>query len=270
MRKKPWIPAAASAAVVIVGACAGLEAVAPVQASPTLTKTATITATNTPAVTETPRPSDTPLPSNSPTPAPPTPTATPSHPIQVIDDFGTNSGIWYGCERCEIVGGMLHLGKYPAEGADMPHVAYCETCGQPINYRMAVDTSYQEGVNQPGRGYGFVVKLTDEYLMLLEISTYQDVIFWKCDQYDCEFLDGKFSGYVDVIPAGAMNRIEVEFKDTGHATADIYCRINGHNVLVLWNQPADPGYVGLELYGHSLEIAYDNFEFEEYTPYGAD
>lgn len=270
MRERLWILAAASAVTLAAAACVGLQAVAPVQATATVGETQTITATRTPAATETPLPSYTPLPSPTPTPAPPTSTVTPSHPIRVFDDFSTSNGIWYGCERCEVVGGMLHLGKYPAEGADMPHVAYCETCGQPINYRMAVDTSYQEGVNQPGRGYGFVVKLTDEYLMLLEISTYQDVIFWKCDHYNCEFLDGKFSGYVQVIPEGSMNRIEVEFIDTGHGTADIYCRVNGHNVLVLWNQPADPGYVGLELYGHSLEIAYDNFEFEEYEPFGAD
>jgi hypothetical protein len=36
--------------------------------------------------------------------------------------------------------------------------------------------------------------------------------------------------------------------------------------MVLYNQPAEPGVVGLTIFGHATEIVFDNFKFETDEP----
>ncbi len=43
---------------------------------------------------------------------------------------------------------------------------------------------------------------------------------------------------------------------------DISLIVNGSTPLVIFNRPADAGYVGLTIFGHGMEVIFDNFEIE--------
>ena len=48
---------------------------------------------------------------------------------------------------------------------------------------------------------------------------------------------------------------------------DVAMTVNGRTPLVIFNQPSEPGAVGFILFGHAVDLYFDNFEFEtEDTP----
>lgn len=198
----------------------------------------------------------------SPTEAPP-PTAAGPHSLD--DDFSAPSDDW-DCGQCEVSGGKLVMGPYPVAGAGLQHVAYCDSCGVVGTYRMAVDVTFDEG--QSDRGYGFMVRENDEYMLVYEITPWQTIGFWKAD-YETrqwEFINGQFSGAVQ--PGAQTNHIEIEVARNSSGQTDISLMVNGRTPLVIFNQPDDVGWVGLTLFGHALSVTFDNFHFEtEETPH---
>lgn len=209
-----------------------------------------------------PPPTDTPVPPTA-TPTatpPPTRTATPG-PLRYEDDFSSDTGNWLDCDNCEIENGVFTMGPFPASGAYIQHSAICKPCGMVENYRMSVDANYVEGPSE--RGFGFLLKWTNDYLLTLEVTPWQTVMVWKADFKKQEWvkISGTTSGVVNT--GTQVNRIEVEFVSTGVGQSDINIIVNGKTVLVLFGQPVELSPIGLTLYGHALEVVFDNFEFEE-------
>jgi hypothetical protein len=66
-----------------------------------------------------------------------------------------------------------------------------------------------------------------------------------------------------------MNHVELEVNDIGNSRCDIAFSVNGKTLILLYNQPSVETFVGMTLYGHGIEISFDNFEFESYPPFGA-
>jgi hypothetical protein len=130
---------------------------------------------------------------------------------------------------------------------------------------MAVETTFEEG--QSDRGYGFLIRVTEDYLMTVEITPWQTVAIWKLDYIEgWEWINGVWTGAVR--PGRQTNHIEVEVTEGSSGRSDISVTVNGRTVLVVWGQPSDPSPVGLTLYGHAIEVYFNDFEFEEYEPYG--
>ncbi len=128
---------------------------------------------------------------------------------------------------------------------------------------MAVDASFADGVSD--RGFGLLLRMTEEYMLTMEITPWQTVDVWRLDfeTGNWEWVNGSFSGLVR--PNQQRNRIETEIRPAlsgGGMTSDIYIKVNGKTVFVVYNQPAEMGLVGLTLFGHSTEVIFDNFEFE--------
>lgn len=216
--------------------------------------------------TPTDAPSETPTITFTNTPAP-SPTATESlHPIQIYEDFSSREVEWLACDVCEWKNDALYMGPYPASGAYQTHVAICKECGEVTYYRMAVVATYIDGPTD--RGYGMILRWTDDYVITLEISPWQTVGAFKYefDSDRWEILDGRWAG---AVKAGTSpNRIEVFVTQSQQRRTDISVAINGKNVFIVWNEPKDQSPVGLMLFGHALEVSFDDFEFEEYEPYG--
>lgn len=236
----------------------------------------TIVAETAAAPTVTPPPSDTPLPSDTPTPSatplPPTetPTITPTPgPVRFEDDFSNDEGNWLECTGCEWREGSLVMGPYPP-GADVQAMrTLCLPCGEHSFLRVAVDVTHVSG--QTDRGYGLVFRNTDDELWDFEISP----LFLLTVGYRYEYrsrlwelinpnIQQLISGLVR--PGKATNHLEVLIEPTGSHTADIYFRVNDRNAFVLFNRAVEPGQVGLVVGFHSVEVAFDNFEFEELEP----
>lgn len=250
-----------------IASCRGSPSEAEIRAAIIRTQTAeamefTPTATRTPVPpsatatipTETPTPSRTPTPTKS------------VHPIQVREDFSQDGGAWLWCEHCAWKSGKLYMGPYPASGAYVQHVVVCARCGLVTNYKVAVEVAFGEG--QSERGYGFLLRMTDEYLMTVEITPWQSVAVWKLDYVKgWSLVDAVHTG--SVRPGNLTNHIEVEVTDAGSGKSDMSVTVNGKTVMVVWNQPGDASVVGLTLYGHATEVVFDNFEFLEYMPYGS-
>lgn len=221
------------------------------------------------AVTDTPLPSETSTATE--TPLPPTATSTrepaaTAGPVVFRDDFSRPSVDWELCEQCEWQDGGLVMGPYPVSGAYVQHIAICGPCGLVRNYRMAVDAAYIDGPSE--RGFGLLVRLTDEFLTTYEITPWQDAILWNFDFDDgfWEFVNGSYTGRIRT--GRATNRIEVEVQDgTAPARVNIELKVNGRTIFLAYNQLADLGAVGLTLYGHATSATFDNFEFEELPPY---
>jgi hypothetical protein len=199
--------------------------------------------------------------------ASPSPTATLSlHPIQLYDDFSSYTINWLACEVCEYKNGALYIGPYPVSGARQPHFAVCQECGLVTYYRMSVVATYQDGPTD--RGYGLLLRSTDDYMIILEIYSWQIVGLLKLDLHSnqLEVLDASWSG---AVKAGASpNHIEVYVTESQQRRTDISVSINGKVVFIVWGQPKDQSEVGLMVSGHALEVSFDDFEFEEYKPYG--
>jgi hypothetical protein len=128
------------------------------------------------------------------------------------------------------------------------------------NYRMAVDVMFGEGPSE--RGYGFLVRGTDEYILTFEITPWQDFDFWRLDFASGEWtwVNGIFSGAVR--SGKQSNRLEVEVTTSPSGGIDFSLGVNGKTPLVIFNQPPDRGALGLTLYGHAVDLFFDNFEFE--------
>jgi hypothetical protein len=199
--------------------------------------------------------------------ASPEPTATLSlHPIQLYDDFSSYQVNWLNCEVCEYKNDALYIGPYPVSGAYQAHFAICQECGLVTYYRISVVATFEEGVST--RGYGLLLRYTEDYVITVEITPWQTVDVWKYDlssqTYEC--LDWKGSG---AVKAGAQsNRIEVYVSESGQGRTDISVSINYKNILIIWGQPKDQSPVGLTVFGHAQEVSFDDFVFEEFEPYG--
>jgi hypothetical protein len=193
-----------------------------------------------------------------------TPSITPTAgPYLFQDDLSRASTAWLDCDYCTFRDGVLHLGPYPIEGAYLQHNVVCAPCGAARHYRMAVDVNFAEGVSD--RGFGLLLRQTDEFMLTMEITPWQTVDVWRLDFETgaWEWINGYFSGLVR--PNQQRNRIETEIRPAlsgSGMTSDIYIKVNGKTVFVVYNQPAEIGLVGLTLYGHSSEVVFDNFEFE--------
>jgi hypothetical protein len=159
------------------------------------------------------------------------------------------------------------MGPWSTAGAYTQHFAICRECGTVTHYKASVDVRFERGVSE--RGFGFVVQNTDDYLITAEITTWQTVDFWKFDyeKGQWEWLNGVFSG--SVRPGVQSNRIELEVNDLRDGRCDIAFGVNGRTLVLLYNQPSVETYFGLTLYGHSIEVSFDNLEFESYPPFGA-
>ncbi len=242
-----------------VAACSGPRGEEPAATSGTDTVPA---ATDNPVPTGTPTPTDTPLPPTP--PVGPAPTATTGQ-VVFHDDFSRPSGAWEFCEECEWQDGSLILGPYPISGAYIQHLAICGPCGLVRNYRMAVEVGYIDGPSE--RGFGLLVRLTNEFLMTYEITPWQDATLWNFDfDEGWQLVNRSVTGRIRT--GRATNRIEVEVQDgTSQGKVNIELRVNGRTVFLAYNQRADLGAVGLTLYGHGTSAVFDNFEFEELPPY---
>jgi hypothetical protein len=215
----------------------------------TPTETATEIATATLTATASPEPSPT----------------LPLHPINIYEDFSSHQVSWLGCDVCEFKNNALYMGPYPTSNASQANFAICEECGEVTYYHMSVVATYVDGPTD--RGYGFVLRLTDDYFTVLEIYSWQIVGLIKVDRHgEVEVLDARFSGAINA--SGANNHIEVYVTESQQGRTDISVSINGKVVFIVWGEPKDQSPVGLYVYGHALEVSFDNFEFEEYRPYG--
>jgi hypothetical protein len=220
-------------------------------------------ASPTPALSMTPTPappSDTPEPTQTSTPTP-----TPG-PRAFRDDLAEDRGSWLNCEECEWKSSALFYGPFPVSGAYVQHYALCGECGWVTNYRASVDATYVDGPSE--RGYGLLLKLTDTYMMTLEITPWQTLDVWRQDLASGEWtwINGLYTGAVRT--GRSNNHIQVDVHGTDPGRSDISITVNGKTVLVVFNQPADESPLGLTLFGHALEVRFENFEFEEYEPYG--
>ena len=177
------------------------------------------------------------------------------------DDFSSDSGAWSECEECTVSGGQLQMGPWGISGADTQHFAICDACGEPVYYRMSVDLTYIDGVSEPGRGFGLVLGLNNDRLLILEVSPYQSLDVYEFDYETREWtwINGVMTGAVQA--EHGTNSVSVEMAQSNPGRADISIGVNGRTPLVIFNQEAVPGLVGLTLFGHSLEVAFDNFEF---------
>lgn len=205
------------------------------------------------------------------TPLPPmatfteTATATPGA-VVFQDDFSRPSSAWVACEECEWQDGGMVMGPYSVAGAYVQHVAICGPCGLIRNYRMAVDAGYIDGPSE--RGFGLLVRLTDEFLVTYEVTPWQIAALWSLDLVEgsWDFVNGSYTGRIRT--GRASNRIEVEVQDgTAPARVNIELRVNGRTIFLAYNQPGEVGAVGLTLYGHATSAVFDNFEFEELEPF---
>jgi hypothetical protein len=189
----------------------------------------------------------------------------PEGPVEILDDFSTDSGIWQ-CEVCDISNGRMTMGPYPVSGAYIQHVAYCDHCGIIATYHMEVDVTFGDG--QSDRGYGIMARETEDYMYVYEITPWQTTDFWKADyaKQEWEWINGLFAG--SVRPGKQTNHIVVDVASNSSGNVDISLGVNGRTPLVIFNQPPDAGWVGLTLFGHAMEVTFDNFMFRtEETPF---
>lgn len=187
-------------------------------------------------------------------------TATPG-PVVFTDDFSEVSHSWLGCEVCDLWNGSLQIGPYPESAAYQQQAVFCGPCGEVTHYRMAVDVTFKEGVSD--RGFGLLLRLNEDSLVPLEITPWQTVAVWKADfdLQEWELLNGQFSGLVQ--PNDQTNHLEVVVAPSASGTkSDFFVKVNDRTPFVVYNQPADPGLVGLTLFGHAQSVLFDNFEFE--------
>jgi hypothetical protein len=224
-------------------------------------------------------PSDTPEPLPTPTPLPPTdtlppPTDTPSPeptptpgPFTYLDDFTSDTGNWGDCGICQWKNGRLHMGPAPVSGAGDEHLGICNACGMTRNYRMSVDITFLEGPAFLGRGYGLLLKLTEDKMLVFEINPWQTAELWEYDfdDHTWTLVTGAWTGQIRT--GSKTNRISVEVRESGIAKSDIFLTVNGTTVAIAWGRASEPGFVGFALAGHAVEVMFDNFEFEELEPY---
>jgi hypothetical protein len=128
-----------------------------------------------------------------------------------------------------------------------------------------VDAAFVDGVSE--RGFGILLRATERFFMTLEVTPWQTVAVWKFDHLTrgWELVSGKWTGAV--APGRGLNHIEIEVTGSEKGKSMMVVKVNGRTPLVLENQPADAGPVGLTLFGHGVEVLYDNFVYEELPPF---
>lgn len=189
---------------------------------------------------------------------PPEPTAT-TGPLSLEDDFSSDTGYW-DCDNCEIENGQLHFGPYPVSGALLQHFAICTPCGMVTTYYMSVDVTFGEGPSD--RGYGILVRGREDYVLTYEVTPWQDFDFWRYESDDNEWtwVNGLWAG---AVRAGRQtNRLEIEVSKAPNGATDIALTVNGKTPIVIFGQPGESGLVGLTLFGHAVDVYFDNFEFD--------
>lgn len=215
------------------------------QPTATIANTATpVPPTATPVPTKTPRPTETRVP--TPTPGP------------LVDDFTNESLAWADCDGCKIEDGRMLMG--PFDPSSNFHYSVCETCETAAYFRTSADATYLEG--QVDRTFGMVLT-NDKYMVYVGISPYQayevSVYDWNTDQW--KNLTFEWSSAVK--GSFATNHIEFEVKPaTKSGLADIYVKINGKVVYVLYGKEALPSLAGMGMAWHGMGAAYDNFTYE--------
>jgi hypothetical protein len=216
----------------------------------------TATFTSSPVPTETP--TETPEPTATDTPEP---TATPG-PFVFADDFSAPTDNWLNCEICSWHDGALFYGPFSAEGAYQQQIIFCRQCGIVGGYKMSADIRWVEG--QSDRGYGLLLNLSDDRLITLDVTPWKTVDIWKAEAdqgWSWDWVNGGV--YAAVNANNNSNRLEVNVVPTGNpGRADIHVSVNGQSLFVAFNQKFTPGVVGLTMFGHAVEISYDNFYFE--------
>lgn len=202
------------------------------------------------------------LPSPTPTEAP---SPAPTGPVSIQDNFSRDSGIWAGCDYCTVEDGLMHLGPFPVSHAFQQNWAICDPCGMVSTFRISVDVSFVEGPSE--RGYGLVLNLNEEEFYTYEITPWQTIDFWHYDfqKDEWEWVNGTFAGSVKT--GNQTNTIQLEASRNSSGRVDYSLGVNGRTPLVIFNRSGEPGWVGLTLYGHAVEVLIDNFNFEtEETP----
>lgn len=235
------------------------------------------------AASPTPLPSSTPLPTATATPMPPTattpPTSTPTpepsatlmpeptpRKLVFTDDFSQESGAWSGCPDCVWKDGKLYMGPYEPGVDNDFHTIICDKCGERPFYRFAVDVTFTEGYAD--REFGLLIYETDEELMDLEIWPFQISVILKYDPKLNSWTrmrtnpDMVLNSMIN--PGTGTNRLEVAAKPaTQSGLVDIYKKINGLVVYVIYGKEALPSLPGMAMAWHGMGAAYDNFSYEE-------
>jgi hypothetical protein len=216
--------------------------------------------TNTPPPTPTSPPSATPRPSATTTPTP--------GPVVFHDDFSTNNGYWRDCRGCQWEGGALVMGPYAPGLLPQDMATVCVPCGTPLYFRMSVRVTHVEG--QTDRGFGMLYASTDQDLSFYEISPlFLITVAVRYDRATRVFTwlnpnaQQVMTGLVR--PGKATNLLELIVQPAGVGTADMFFRVNDKTAFVLYNKPVEPGEVGLEVDSHAVQVAFDDFEFEEFA-----
>ena len=213
-------------------------------------------------------PTETPLPTQTNTPEP-TPSPTPRF-AKAQDDFTSRSEIWGECENCAWEDGQLKFGPFPPSGSGQDQIFYvfCEACGEHMYYRVAADVTYVEGYGGD-RTFGILAGLgIHDILAAGTVTTAQHAMYETFDLTTKRWGDSPFRVYGAVAPGSGTNRIEVAIvpSQAGRG-ADITMNVNGKNLIVLYDEKVMPSKVGLYLGWHSIGVAYDNFEYEQFeTP----
>lgn len=148
-------------------------------------------------------------------------------------------------------------------------LAVCGPCGQPRYFRVAVDVTHIAG--ETDRGYGILFWDTEQELSMYEISPlYLVTLATRYDRATRLFyllnpnIDQILTGLVK--PGKATNRLELVVEPSGTSNANVYFKINDKTAFLLYNKPAIAGHVGLAVEYHSVQVGFDNFEFETLGP----
>jgi hypothetical protein len=150
-------------------------------------------------------------------------------------------------------------------------IAWCIPCGEAEYFRVAVDVQHFSG--QTDRGYGLFFWGNDQGFAYYEISPL--FLLTLAGQYDYstrrfELLNPNVDQILTglIRPGQATNRMEilVEPLSTSIGLANIRFRVNDKTAFLLYNRTVEPGRVGFGVGFHSIEVAFDNFEFEPLEP----
>lgn len=259
---KPWIALFLLLLVLVMGACSSSP-------QPTTATSWFDESETEPPPSATPVPAtETPLPTRTDTPEP-TPSPTPRI-VKLQDDFTSRSEIWGECENCEWEEGRLIFGPFPPHGTGQDQIFYvfCEACGENKYYRVAADVTYIEGYGGD-RTFGILAGLgINDILAAGTVSTSQHNLYETFDLTTKRWGGTPFRVYGAVASGYGTNRIEVTIRPAkSHGGADITIAVNGRNLILLYDQKVMPSKVGLYLGWHSIGVAFDNFEYEQFeTP----
>ncbi len=197
----------------------------------------------------------------------------------VHDDFYLTLGIWGDSPNVWYRDGAFVLGPSPGSDVFLQVESVCGSCGLPITYQMEVDATYGAGAAEPERGFGLILRwaqqdyvpVEEDYVLIAEFGPGQSIDVWRFDagpepwlaSLDAwEWVGGGRSDALN--PGRSSNRVGATATRGQDNTVDIAITVNGTTVLVVPGQPADRGWVGLAALDHSLEVIFDNFDFEAF------